>query len=201
ITDPDELLLVGLAGIERARYHNLSDQFQFILDEVFGEAVKLDKAFWPEEDEAGRLRHEKNDKASADAAFDRALILNPSDVEALTAKGLALLQRYELQDAENFADRALKINPRYTEALRLKADVLLFGGALDKALAELAKAREVNPREEETLARLAAVAFQQKKDADFNALVKEVQTFNSKPAVFYLDLAEAVEHSKFYDDA
>src|SRR5262249_30604895 len=110
-------------------------------------------------------------------------------------------QRYELQDAENFADRALKINPRYTEALRLKADVLLFGGALDKALAELAKAREINPREEETLARLAAVAFQQKKDGEFQALVKEVQTFNSKPAIFYLDLAEAVEHSKFYDDA
>ena len=39
ITDPDDLLLIGLAGCERARYHNLSDQFEFILKEVWGEAV------------------------------------------------------------------------------------------------------------------------------------------------------------------
>src|SRR5262249_12881642 len=95
ITDPDELLLVGLAGIERARYHNLSDQYQFILDEVFGEAAKTDKAFWPTEYEAGRLRHEKDDKARAAAAFDRALIINPQAAEVLTAKGRQAYQRFE----------------------------------------------------------------------------------------------------------
>src|SRR5205807_4845498 len=40
IADPDILLLVGLAACERARYHNLTDQFEFILHEVWGEAVK-----------------------------------------------------------------------------------------------------------------------------------------------------------------
>ncbi|MBI3411435.1 MAG: tetratricopeptide repeat protein [Planctomycetes bacterium] len=201
ITDPDELLLVGLAGIERARFHNLSDQFQFILDEVFGEAVKNDKAFWPAEYEAGRLRHEKNDKARADAAFDRALILNANAAEVLTAKGLAAFQRFEMQDAENFADRALKINPRLTEALRLKADVLLFGGQTSKALAELAKAREVNPHEEQTLALIASIAHQQKQAAEFDALTKEVQSFDSKPAIFYFELAESLEQRKFFEDA
>src|SRR5205823_2555772 len=54
ITDPDELLLVGLAGLERARWHHLSDQFTFILSEVLGEAVKQDKHFWWANYHAGR---------------------------------------------------------------------------------------------------------------------------------------------------
>src|SRR5262249_49221952 len=55
ITDPDELLLVGLAGAENARWHNLADQFTFILNDVFADALKADKAFWPAEYEAGML--------------------------------------------------------------------------------------------------------------------------------------------------
>src|SRR5947209_3770776 len=43
VTDPDELILVGLAGCENARWHHLSEQFQFILTDVFGEAAKKDK--------------------------------------------------------------------------------------------------------------------------------------------------------------
>src|SRR5262245_62151645 len=62
ISDPDELLLVGLAGCERARWHNLSDQFRFILNEVWAEAVKQDKSFWLGEYESGRLLQEKNNK-------------------------------------------------------------------------------------------------------------------------------------------
>src|SRR5262249_24250282 len=103
ITDPDTLYLVGLAGVERARYHNLADQFKFILKEVWGEAVKRDKDFWWAEHAKGLLFQEKYNKAAANSALDRALIINPRAAEALAAKGQAALQRFETKDAELFA--------------------------------------------------------------------------------------------------
>src|SRR5262245_42060901 len=63
ITDPDELLLVGLAGAENARWNKLSDQFEFILKEVYGDALKADKQFWPAELQAGLLLLEKYNRA------------------------------------------------------------------------------------------------------------------------------------------
>src|SRR5262249_11131593 len=60
IKAPAQLLLVGLAGTENARGKKaLADQFQFILDDVYGDAVKQDKSFWPAENAAGWLLLEK----------------------------------------------------------------------------------------------------------------------------------------------
>jgi tetratricopeptide (TPR) repeat protein len=201
ITDPDTLLLIGLAGIERARWHNLNDQYQFILDEVFAFAAKRDKDFWPAEYQSGRLFFEKYNKAGAARAFDRALAINPQAAEIFAAKAAAAQQRFEMKDAERYADRALEINSKLTEARRIKADLHLFTGEVAKAQAELDKARAVNPREEATLARLAACFVAQRKDTDFAALVKEVEKFNTKPAVFYTELAESFDQRKRFDEA
>lgn len=201
ITDPDLLLLVGLAGCERARYHNLADQFEFILDEVWGEAEKRDKLFWPAAFEAGKLYQEKYNKRAAFTAFERALKINPRAAEVLAAKGMTALQRFETKDAEMYAEQALKINPRLPEALVLRADLHLFTGDLKAALADLDKAREVNPRDEATLARFAAVYFLQKRDADLKALIQEVEKHNSKPAIFYHELASNLDQRKLYLDA
>jgi tetratricopeptide (TPR) repeat protein len=201
ITEPETLHLVGLAGCERARYHNISDQFEFILQEVWGEAVKRDKNFWWAEYEAGQLYQEKYNKAAANRALDRALTINPRAAEALVAKGNAALQRFETKDAEQFAEQALKINPRLPEALRLRADVNLFAGDFKNALEDLDKAREVNPREEHTLARIAACFFLQRQDDAFNALVKQVEKRNPKAAIFYTELARRLEERRLYLDA
>src|SRR5262249_51280534 len=146
IKDADQLLIVGLAGSENARWNNLSDQFSFILSDVYGDATKYDKDFWPAEHEAGMLLLEKYNRGEALDAFDKALAINPSAAEALAGKGAAALQRYEVKDAEQFAERALKVNPSLPEALRLRADVHLVGGDVKAALKELDQARKVNPR-------------------------------------------------------
>src|SRR5204862_874233 len=125
IKDPDELLLVGLAGAEHARWHNLSDQFQFILTEVYGDALKADQSFWPAEYQAGMLLLEKYNRPEALAAFDKALAINSNAAEALVGKGIAALQKMEIKEAEQFAERALSINPNLPEALQLRADVYL----------------------------------------------------------------------------
>ncbi len=63
ITDPDELLLVGLAAVERARRDpRLSDQFQFVLDNVWGLALKKDPDYWPARYHRGLLFQEKYDE-------------------------------------------------------------------------------------------------------------------------------------------
>jgi cellulose synthase operon protein C len=196
ITDPDELLLVGLAGLERARWHNLEDQFEFILQEVFADAAKRDKDFWRADYEAGRLFLEKYNHANAMKSFKKALITNPQAAEVLASKGIAALRRYDMKDAEQFVEEALSINPRLPEARRLKADIYLAAGDFTRALEELDRARAVNPRDESTLARVAACLYLQHKDAEFAAVVKDVEAHDPRAGVFYAELAERFDERK-----
>ena len=201
ITDPEQLILVGLAGCERARRLSITPQFQFILNDVYKEAVKQDKNYWWGDYYAGRLLLEKYNKAGAFKAFERALAINGQAAEVYAAKGQAALQRLDIKDAALLAEEALKINPRLTEALRLQADVYLFSGQIAAAQKDLDKALEVNPREETTLARVAVCYRLQHKDADVALVVKKVEAFNPKPAVFYYELADRLDESKHYDEA
>ncbi len=201
ITDPDVLMLVALAGTERARYHNLTEQFTFILTEIYNHVAKTDKDYWWAEYHAGRLLAEKYNKRDTFKAFEKALAINPRAAEVLAEKGYASLQRFEIKDAEFFAQEALKINRNLAAALRLQADAHLFAGNVEAALKELAKARQINPREEATLARIAACHHAQRQTRDFDAIVREVEKHNAKPAIFYWELAERLEERRLFLEA
>ncbi len=199
IKDPDSLLIVGLASAENARWNAISDEFQVILEDLFGDAVKNDKAFWPAELNSGLLLLEKFNRGEALDAFDKALTINPSASEALAAKGVAALMRYEIKDAENLAERALKFNPNLPEALRLRADVYLATGNVASAMKELESARKISPRDERTLARIAACYTLMNRPKDGDALLSEVEKFDSKPAVFHYELGERLEDRRRFD--
>ncbi len=201
IKDPDDLLVIGLAAAEHARWNKIADQFQDILTDLFGEALKNDKHFWPAEYQAGLLLLEKYNRGEALGAFDNALKINPQSAETLAAKGVAALMRFEIKDAEQLAERALKINENLPEGLRLRSDVFLAEGDTAKALKELERARKINPRDERTLARIAACFHLQKKKDELEALAAEVAKFDSKPALFYYELGERLEERKRYDEA
>ena len=201
IKDPDELLLVGLAGSENARLNNLSDQFEFILKEIYGDALKYDKDFWLAECEAGKLLLEKYNRGEALAAFDKALSINPNAAEALVGKGQSALAKLDIKEAETFAEQALKINPHLPEALRLRADLHLAVNNIPEATKELDEARKFNPHDEETLARVAACLYLQKKSSEFDTLAAEVAKSDPKPAMFYYLLGECLEERRWYDDA
>jgi tetratricopeptide (TPR) repeat protein len=201
IKDPDELLLVGLAGSENARWHSLADQFTFILNEVYADALKADKDFWLSEYNSGLLLLEKYNRGEAVDAFNKALTINPNAAEALVGKGAAALQQLEIKEAEDFAEQALKINPNLTEALQLRADVYLTSGEIAASLRELEQARKINPRDEATLGRIAACFHLLHKKADFDALVKEVTERNPKPGVFYFQLGERLDERRHFDVA
>jgi tetratricopeptide (TPR) repeat protein len=201
IKDPQELLLVGLAGAENARWHNISDQFRVILNDVWADALKNDKNFWPAEYASAMLLLEKYNRPEAIRALDKVLTINPSAAEALVAKGTAALEKFEVREAETLAERALRINKNLPDALRLRADVYLTSGDLAAALKTLESARKINPRDERTLGRIAACKLIEKKQADFDSLVQEVTKHNPTPGIFYFELAERLEDRRRYDTA
>jgi tetratricopeptide (TPR) repeat protein len=203
IKDPDELVLVGLADTEYARLHGkkLSGQIEFVLKEVYGDALKADKDYWWAEYYAGMLLLEKFNEAEALEAFGKAEEINASAAEVLTARGLHALQKLDMKAAEDFAKRALRINPRLTEALRLRADIYLAAGEALPAVRELEKARRVNPREEATLGRLAACYYLEGKKALLSTLAREVEKHDSRPGGFYATLGERLDERRRYDDA
>jgi tetratricopeptide (TPR) repeat protein len=201
IKDPEELLLVGLAGEENARWHNLSDQFRVILTDVYGDALKNEKAFWPAEYQAGMLLLEKYNRGEALDAFEKALAINPNAALAFVGKGMAALQKYEAKDAEQFAERALKINPNLPEALRLRADVYLLMGDLKATVRQLDHARSINPRDERTLGRSAACLYLLHDQPAFERLAQEVQQFDPKPGLFYYVLADRLEERRQFEAA
>jgi tetratricopeptide (TPR) repeat protein len=201
IKDPDELLLVGRAGCENAQWNNLSDQFQFILTDVYGDALKYEKDFWPAEYRAGMLLLEKYNRPDALAAFDKALALNPRAAEALVGKGIAALQQYEIQDAKRFADRALAINPHLPEALCLRADLYLALGEVGKALETLERARKISPREEIILGRIAGCFELQNRKDQRDGVVEQVEKQDAKPATFYLVFADQLAERRRFLEA
>jgi tetratricopeptide (TPR) repeat protein len=201
IPDLDDLMCVGLAALERARLHHLNDQYQFVIEEIFNEAIKKDKDYWPALYEKGKLFVEKHNKQSAYIAFEKALTINPQAAEVLAGRGEMAAHGFDMRDAEDFADQALEINPSLTQALRLRSDVYAFSGETDKALKDLTRARSINPREEETLGRLAAAFLAQKKSGEFKTLLKEAETHNPRPYIFYTELAGQLEARKAYYEA
>ncbi|MFQ3593707.1 MAG: tetratricopeptide repeat protein, partial [Gemmataceae bacterium] len=199
IRDSDWLLVVALASAENARWKSLADEFQTILEDLLGDAIKAEPNFWPAELHAGLLLLEKYNRGEALDAFDKALKINPSAAEALVARGLYAMQRFEFKDAERFAERALKINPSLPEALRLRADVHFATSDLASAKKELATAQKINPRDERTLARLAACHLVANEKQAFEDLVAQVSKNSTNPGIFYFELAERVEERRRYD--
>jgi tetratricopeptide (TPR) repeat protein len=201
IKDPEELVIVGQASAENARWNGLADEFQAILEDLYGDAVKFDKAFWPAELQAGLLLLEKYNRGEALDAFDKALKINPSSSEVLAARGLIALSRFEIKEAESFAERALKFNVHLPEALRLRADVHLATGDFTAALKELNSARTIAPRDERTLARIAACQHLRGNKKEYDRIVADVEKHNKKPAVFWFELAERLEDRRRFDVA
>lgn len=201
IKDPEELALVGRAGVENANAHALTDQFDFILNEMYKDALKEDKDAWYIELQAGELLLEKYNRGEALDAFDKALKINPRAAEALVGKAVAAMQKFEVKEAEDLADQALKINPKLTSALRVKADLMLLAGDLKAAQTYVEEALKVNPRDERTLARQGALHVVRRETAEFDKLVAEITKFNSKPGRFFFELAERVEDRRLFNQA
>src|SRR5262249_2406260 len=69
VTSPESLRVIGLGAAQFARWHRLTRQFSFLVNELFPDALKLDKTYWPAHYETGLLFLEKYNQAEASRAF------------------------------------------------------------------------------------------------------------------------------------
>jgi tetratricopeptide (TPR) repeat protein len=200
--DPDDFRWLGLAAAENARWKRLADQFSFLANTLYPDALDIEKHYWPAHYETGRLFLEKYNQAEALRSFQAALKINPHAAEVHAAVAELALQNYDLDTAQASLDRALEINPNLVVAHRLLCDLHLANFRLEEATAALEKARQLNPHDEETLGRAAALMIiRQGLPAELAAtplgkLFEEVQARNPRPGLFYLTLADRLNESR-----
>ena len=145
----ESLRWIGRAAAQYARWNRLSDQFDFLVNDLFPAAMKLDPDYWPAHFEAGLLFMEKYNRADAAKEFQAALEINPRAAEVHVALAELAMDDFQLDQAEASLHRAMEINPRLPAAWRLKADVAWLNDQTGEALRLLReKLLPLNPVDE-----------------------------------------------------
>jgi hypothetical protein len=153
VKDAEALCLLGRGAAQYARWHRLSDQFAFLVNELYPDALAAEPDYWPAAYESGMLFLEKYNQPEATKQLGIALELNPAAADAHAALARLALQNFELDAAHRRIERALEINPRHLAALQYQADAHLANFEMNEALVSLEKARALNDDDEETPAR------------------------------------------------
>ncbi len=154
--DVETLLVVAAGASQYARWRNVPQIFNFVVNTLCVDALAKDKDCWQSHFVAGMLLLEKFNRAGAVKELKLALAINPQAAEVHAALAGAALQDQGLAEAAQHVGRALEINPRLPFALLAQADLKLADDDLQSALNVLEQALAVNPRDEEALGRVAA---------------------------------------------
>ncbi len=206
LSDSDTLRYIGLAAAQFARWRRNSEQFHFLVNDLYPDALTENKQYWPAHFEMGRLYLEKFNQADAAAEFKAALAINPQAAEVHAALAELALQNYELTEATASIDRALKINPRLLWAKQLQADVQLANFEPARAIELLEDALKLDPHDEDTLGRLAAAyAALDGVPADLKGtrlgkLIDEATARNPHAGEFFLALGDGLDKLRRYPD-
>jgi tetratricopeptide (TPR) repeat protein len=196
IRGAESLRWIGLAAAQRARWNRLSDQFHFLVGELYPDALKFEPDYWPAHYESGLLFLEKYNQAGAAEAFNAALELNPNAAEVHVAVArLALLSR-EVDKAQASLMRAMEINPTLL-AIHLALADLAWANFRPKEAAKLLEERVagINPVSEAALGRLAACYVlldglpEEAEETRFGRLVDAVTARNAHAGEFFFTLA------------
>lgn len=210
VSDPDELLLIGKAAAVYARWNRLSDQFSFLVNELYPDILQLDANYWPARLETGQLFAEKFNQAQASREFQQALAINPQAAEVHAALAHLALQTYDMDQAQQAIDRALAINPNLLAARHAKADLLMANFQPAEAASYLEEALRLNPLNEQTLGRLAAAyavldGYRPEgpiaSRARVDKLIAQVVARNPRAGEFFYTLGARLEERRRFDVA
>jgi TolB-like protein len=83
--------------------------------------------------------------ASASAAANRALALDPENVEALAALGSVATAQFDYEKAISYFDQAISLNPSFATAHQWYASLLLNKGEPEEALTRVRQAWNLDP--------------------------------------------------------
>lgn len=156
IDKADDYYYIGQGAAQFARWNRLSDQFTFLVNDLYPEAVKIEPNFWPAKLAEGQLFLEKYNQPEAAKALKAALAMNGSNADIHAALAELAIQNFELEAAQRSIRAALAVNPNHLRAQLMQADVHLANFEPELAIGVLETALKLNPVNEETLGRLAA---------------------------------------------
>lgn len=205
--DPDVLRAVGLGAAQFARWDRLTDQFRFLVNELWPDALAADPAYWPARLESGRLYLEKYNEAEAARDLEAALELNPNAAEVYVALGELAVQNYQLERARQAAERALELNPQLLGGHLVRADTHLANFEALEAIEVLEAARKLNPVSEPLLGRLAAayaVVDGLRDDPSgtrYGKLIEEATGRNPHAGEFFLALGTGLDQARRFPAA
>jgi tetratricopeptide (TPR) repeat protein len=196
IKQAESLRWIGLGAARYARWNRLHDQFRFLVNDLYPDALKLEPAYWPARYEAGMLFLEKHNQADAARQLQAALELNPNAAEVHVALARLAVAEREIEKAEASLERALEINPRLLSGWLAKADLAWANFDAKETLRLLReKALPLNPIDEETLGRMAACYLlldgrsERGQSSRFTWLADEVTARNKHAGDFFFTLA------------
>ena len=205
--DPDALHYVGLGAAQYARWQRLHDQFGFLVNELFPDALAIEENYWPAHLESARLFLEKYNEADAETDLQAALAINPNAAEVHAALAQLALQNYELEKAAAAVDRALEINPNLLEARQARADIHFANFEPAAAETVLIEALKLCPQSEGTLGRLAAARGSldglspELAGTRLGELVAAAQQHNPHCGDFFAALADSLDTMRRYPQA
>ncbi|MCX7426369.1 MAG: tetratricopeptide repeat protein [Planctomycetia bacterium] len=215
VTDAESLRWIGLAAAHYARWNRLGEQFSFLVNELYPDALKREADYWPAHYEAGLLFLEKYNTADAARELKAALAINPNAAEVHAALGQLYLAEHDVAAAQASIDRAVELDPALPAAWHGKADLLWANFQPEETAALLEKTvLPLNPLDEETLGRLAACRVLSRglpkpgDDGPLSRMLDEVNRRNPHAGVFYLTLGglldernKIAEAERFYVEA
>lgn len=203
----DQLYFIGKAAAQYARWNRLSDQFNFLANDLFPDMQKADADAWQARYESGLLFLEKYNEPEAAKEFGEALKINANAAEVHAALARLRLQNFELEKARQHAERALEINPHLMEGFLAQADIELANLEAEKALVWIQKALEENPLSEDALGRQAA-AFgvidglpDDVKGTRMGEVLEKVDARNPKAGEFYFALGASLDLTRRFPGA
>ena len=207
VADAESLDWIGLAAAEYARWNRLSDQFKFLVNELYPDALKADPAWWPAHYHAGLLYLEKYNEAEASRELKAALALNPNAACVHAALARLAVQNYELGAAQQAVDRALELNPVELEAHLARGDILLANFQAVEAIPVFQEACRLQPASEEAQGRLAAAYGvvdglpRDLTDTRTGAAIDRAIARNPHCGEFFASLASALDESRKFPAA
>lgn len=207
VASADDLYWIGQAAAQFARWHRLSSQFSFLVNDLYPDALKADADFWPAHLASGMLFSEKYNQPQAARELKAAIKLNAQAAETHAALAALALANYQLDDARRHIDRALEINPKLVAAHQRSADLHIVNFEAAAAIELLEAARKLNPRDEQTLGRLAAAYAVVDGIPDdvsgtrMGEIIAEVERRNPHAGEFYHTLAASLDLSRRFPAA
>jgi tetratricopeptide (TPR) repeat protein len=178
------------------------------LDRRYDDAVTLFRAYTERKTEnawghymLGLSEWKSGDLDGAEAAFDRALELDPGHVKSLVNLSRVLLDDGRPVQAVDKIDAALELDPESADAYRLRGRALYQLGHRDDAIAAYRHAIRIDPTDAWSMNNLALVLIDEGRYQDALPPLARAVELRDDVAVFYNNLGMALECTGHFRDA